>query len=198
MSSNQIYYRVDSLDEKTTNQLNVILENKLEDVKYSSSIFNSWKNSRSLDVRVDTKMSETSRNILKLAKHFFEKAGLVVNENNGYIYYGSYNINYPKYDKNDYSDVYCAEDSNVHECVFVTRKDETIKGGDLEIYKEDPHTFLRLFGLDEDPDKDTIYLQTGSVFVCSGQTFHQFLNCGGKGTYNIINVTLSIHKKDDY
>lgn len=193
-------YRVDSLDEKTTDQLDTLLENKLEDVKPSSSMFEYWKSSRCLDVRVNTKMSETSRKLVELAKTYFDKAGLKVNENNGYIYYTSYEINHPKYDKNDYSYVHCANEEFcwVHRCVFITRKDHSIKGGDLDVYKEHPNTFLRMFGLDEDPEKDTTYLKKGSVFVCSGNTLHQFLNCGGSGRYNIINVTLYNHKRQGY
>lgn len=193
-------YHVDSLDEKTSNQLNGILENKLEDVKPSSSIFEYWKSGRSVDVRVNIRKSETSRKLIEIAKTYFEKAGLTVNENNGYIYYNSYLYDHPKYDKNDYGSVYCPNESIMggHECVFVTRKDSTIKGGDLEIYKENPNTFLRMIGLEENPEKETYNLEKGSVFVCSGDTLHQFMNCGGAGIYNVINVTLYDHIRSGY
>lgn len=193
-------YHVDSLDEKTANQLNTLLENKLEDVKPYSTIFEYWKTGRSVYVRVNINKTETSKQVVELAKTFFEKAGLTVNENNGYIYYNSYLYDYPKYDKNDYGNVSWANEAlaGVHECVFITRKDTTIKGGELEIYKENPNTFLRMFGLEGDPQKEIYKLESGSVFVCSGDVLHQFMNCGGAGIYNFINVTLYDHKRYGY
>ena len=198
MYNNVNSYYVDSLDEKTTDYLNNLLENKLEDTQPSSTLFEYWKSGRSIDVRFNINKSETSKKVVDLAKIFFEKAGLSVNDNNGYIYYNSYLYDYPAYAKNDYGGVYCANEdiSQGHECVFITRKDYTIKGGNLEIYKENPNTFLRMFGLDEDPEKDTYDLQRGSVFICSGNTLHQFMNCGGSGFYNIIKVILYDHKRE--
>lgn len=193
-------YHVDSLDEKTTYELNALLENKLEDVKPSNTIFEYWKTVRSVDIRVNIRKSETSQKLVEIAKIFFEKAGLTVNDNNGYIYYNSYLYDHPKYDKNDYTSVYCPNEEldGVHECVFITRKDRTIKGGDLEIYKENPNTFLRMIGLEENPQKEIYNLKSGSVFVCSGKSLHQFMNCGGSGIYNVINVTLYDHTRYGY
>jgi hypothetical protein len=194
MSSNPIYYLSD-IDKNTLEYLNLILENKLEDVKPSY-----WTGNRSVSIRVNQYKTETLRKIVDIAKTYFEKAGLTINENNGYIDYYSYAINNTKYDKNDYGNIYSANEAlcGCHECVFITRKDDIIKGGNLHIYKENPYTFLRLFGLEEDPKRDTSVLKTGSVFVCSGDTLHEFLNCGGMGMYNMIKVTLYDHQRDGY
>lgn len=192
---------VDILDEKTFLELQNIFDNKIEDKVSESNFFENWDMSKYERVRVNMSKSETSRKIINIANKFFQKAGLTVNENNGYIEYVSYLFNKSNYKKDDYDYVYRANENydGVHECVIIIRKDEGIKGGNLEIYSENPNTFSRFIGFDNDlPDKLSYSLKPGMVFVCDGSVIHQYLNCGGYGQYDIINVTLYSYKRVGY
>lgn len=193
-------YLVDKFDK--SDELDIILEKKLENVK---SIYCK----KEIYVRINQN-NDYNNKIIQIAKTYFDKAGLKVNENNGYISFHSYSYDYTSYtsytsyDKNFHSDVYYANDhfqnekneDDVNECIFITRKDDKINGGDLDIYYESPHnTFFKPFDLSK---IETFKLNTGSVFVCSGRTLHRFLNCEGYGIYNFINVTLYENKRSGF
>lgn len=196
---------VDLLDEKTLSDIQTIFQHKVEDKPYTSNCMESWLKSKSVDVRINmNNKSESSKMILDIAKKVFDKAGLTINENNGYITYSSYIFNNIKYNKDNYDYVYSSnsiqeEYTSVHECVIIVKKGENIKGGNLEIYDKHPNTFSRIFGLDNsEPNKEVFNLDSGMIFACDGSTFHQFLNCGGSGQYDIITITLYSYKRSGY
>jgi hypothetical protein len=186
---------IDTIDENTFIQIKKILETKLEDQNPNHNLLEQWKTVTEVEVSINRKKSETSKKIIEIAKKYFEKAGLSsVDEDNGYIKYISYEFNHPKYNKYNYDSVYKTKEEygdGSYELVMIIQKDEHIRGGDLEVFQENPNTISRMFGLDSDePEKQTFKLMSGMAFVCDTSVYHQFLNCGGIGQYNIIQVIL--------
>lgn len=201
MSSDYTFFiYADNIDEKTTTELDNLLVQKTED--YEPGLLESYfsENSKCVLANVSTNMSETSRKIVDIAKKFFDNAGLVVNPTSGYITYLTYDYNSPKYIDYDgfVENVGCVNQNfrNCHECIIVTRKDENLKGGDMEVYKKDPNTFLNLIGYEKE-EKDIYKLNTGTVMVFSGDTIRSLKAFSGTGNFNIINVLLFEYDSDD-
>jgi hypothetical protein len=178
-----------NIDQKTINELDDIVVKKTEDCE--NAIFN--ENNKSITTRLSSTMSETSRKIVGIAKTFFENTGLLVDQNDGYITYVSYEYNSPKYiDYDDWvENIYCSNETyiNVHECIIVTRKDENLKDGNMEVYKNNPNTFLNMIGYEKE-EKDVYDLNTGTVMVFNGDTIYKLQTFSGKGIFNFIVITL--------
>jgi hypothetical protein len=184
---------MDKLDEKSIKILNEIVINKTED--YNNYI-DSWMNrfSKSSYVTItNNNISNTTKKVFDIATTFFKNAGLNVDQSNGYISYISYSYNSPNYAPYDdwIDNIYSANEcyNDVHECIIVTRKDDEIKDGNMEVYKKNPNTFLNLIGYEEE-EKDVYELNTGSVLVLSGDTIHKLQSFRGSGFFNYILVTL--------
>ena len=184
---------MDQLDEKTIDLLNEILVKKTEDNE--KGVISSWMNtnSKTCDFSVNNNNSETTKKVIEIATTFFNDAGFNVSKNDGYISYISYEYNSLKYAKNDdwIDNIYCANDGfvDVHECIIVTKKEENLKDGNMEVYKKNPNTFLNLIGYEEE-DKDVYELKTGTVLVFNGDTLHKLQSFKGTGSFNYIMVTL--------
>ncbi len=191
---------IDHLDEKTTSELDQIVNQKTEDHEkgFLDSIFD--KNSKNVCVTVTKKMSETTKKIISIAKPFFENAGLDVNENKGYISYISYEWNSAKYIPydNTVENVNCANEgfAGCHQCIIVTKKSENLKNGNMEVYNKNPHTFFNLIGYEED-DTEIYKLETGTVIVLNGDAIHKLQSFSGNGVFNFIEVILYENKYNE-
>jgi hypothetical protein len=142
---------------------------------------------------VKNKKSETTKKVVDIAVSFFNKAGLEVNENVGSILYTSYDYNSSKYaDYDGWVDSYTSGnhvDTCTHQCIIVTKKGENLKGGDIQVYKKDPETFLNYIGYEQE-EKNIYELKTGSVLVFSGETVYKPQSFKGNGYFNFITVSL--------
>ncbi len=193
-------YGVFTLDNSETETLNDILELKLED--YKRSVYETFFNyddsdGKSVSVRVDTNKSKTTQQVLDIVIPYFEKAGLVINPDNGYIDYYKYKYSSPDYKDNSYCVASMNEAySNVHVCLLFTRKDENLKYGNINIYEDYP-SFMESIGY-EKQKKGTINTNTGSVIVLSGETLHKLQGCSGNGTLNYIQVVFYTEKRSGY
>jgi hypothetical protein len=191
-------YLIDSLDEQTTLQLDELLRTKLEDVPQETHFFESSNRTyRDLVARVNVRKSEASKKIINLVKPIFEKSGLTINEDNGYIEYKSYS-----YDKKDSSietsyNFYSPNElyTDSHECIIITHKDDKLKRGDLIVYRDDPSDFLKLIGYEK---ATCIQHETfaGMVIISSGDTVHEIDRCHGQGLFNYITITLYSKKRE--
>jgi len=138
-------------------------------------------------------LSEEQKKIIKLAKSYFDKAGLNVNEYKGRITFTSC-----KYDSHEL--IHCPfgihtdneEFEDAHTCIFYTQIDEKLKGGDLDIYLE--YTLLQFIGLESMKPLD-LGIKTGSVVVFDGNLFHSAQPCSGFGYRNHIIVNLYRKRK---
>lgn len=187
---------IDFIDEKVQQELNQILERKLEDYdrSFSEKLFgyDPKNNMKEINVTVNSEKSDTTKKILNIVKPFFDKARAVVNTNYGCITYYSYCYDTPKYIDTSYAittmnDSYSPR-TNVNFCIIITQKDENLKYGDMEIYEEYPG-FLSIFGYET--EKTLLSLKTGTILVVDGYTFHKLQGCSGKGKFNFIEVILS-------
>lgn len=195
---------IDFIDEKVQQDLNQILERKLEDYdrSFSEKLFgyDPKNNMKEIDVKVTLEKSDTTRYVLNIVKPFFDKAGLEVNTNDGLVTYYSYCYDTPKYIDTSYdvstmNSAY-SPDSNVNFCIIVTKKDENLKYGDMEIYEEYP-SFLSIFGYEKEK-KTKVSLKSGSVLVVDGSTLHKLQGCSGSGYFNFIQVILCNNNEFDF
>ena len=181
------------LDEKTVNELNSIVVNKTED--NDKGIIDSWMNTytNNFNVRVSENKSESTKKVIDVAKTYFENSGLDVNPNDGYITYVSYEYNSPNYIPCDdfVENIYFANEGLVgsHECIIVTKKDENVKDGNMEVYNKDPNTFFHFIGYEQE-EKDIYDLKTGKVMIFKGDTHHKLQTFAGNGIFNFIIVKL--------
>lgn len=181
------------LDEKTTNDLDAIVVQKTEDKE--KGIIDEWINkySNSTDVRVSVNKSESTRKVIDAVRVHFENAGISVDPNDGYITYVSYEYNSSKYIPYDdwVENIYCANEafSNIHECIIVTRKDENLKGGNMEVYNKNPETFFHFIGYDQE-EKYVYEMATGKIVILKGNVHHKLQEFAGNGIFNFIIVRL--------
>ena len=191
------FYYFNKIDDNIVEYLNDILVTKLEDEMPENGFFSSG-NLIHKRVRVSTKIkSKTSQKIINIVKLFFDKAGLVVNTNNGYIDYMSYKYNGPKIETEcdiEKENVEYFDDVNV--CFLITNKDDKLKEGNIDLYESYP-SFMQILGYEKEK-KTEIFLQTGSVFLMSGNKYYKLNGCSGYGDFNIIRVTLYTKKRTGY
>lgn len=191
---------IDSIDEKLQEELNEIVERKLED--YERSFFEKIfgydpkNNVKNIDIKVGVEKSYTTSKIINIAKNFFDKFGLKVNINDGYITYYSHIYDTTKYIDTSYvvssmNEAY-SPSRNVNFCIIITQKDNNLKYGDMEIHEEDP-SLLSIFGYNEyeyEKKKNKISLNNGTVLLMDGHTLHKLQGCSGLGKFNFIQVVL--------
>lgn len=193
MMPNRPYIYTQELDEKTTNDLDAIVVQKTEDKE--KGIIDEWMNkySNSTDVRVSVNKSESTRKVIDVVRVHFENSGISVDPNDGYITYVSYEYNSSKYIPYDdwVENIYCANEAltNVHECIIVTRKDENLKDGNMEVYNKNPNTFFHLIGYEQE-ERDVYELTTGKIMIWKGDVHHKLQEFAGNGVFNFIIVTL--------
>jgi len=193
-------YYTDSLgDENVLEYLNQVLNTKLEDEKVNSEkyLFGGCDNMKQYSVKISVKKSETTQKIVNIVKPFFEKAGLEINTNNGYIHYES-----NKYDSMKYVNNYELGTENegywdhVNVCFIITKKSDNLKGGNIDVYNTYP-SFLQMIGYEKE-DKNEVCLSEGDVFVMSGDTPYKIKGCSGSGHFNFIIVAFYKNKRFGY
>jgi len=180
-------YFTDVLDENTSKYLNDILRLKLEDQPFDGDHMKEQK------ARVSLQKSQTSQKIVNIVTPFFQKAGLTVNPNNGYIFYTSHFYNSTTYIDNGYT--IDSEESeywdNVNVCYLITHKNPQLKGGNMTVYENYEYpSFLQLIGYEKQEDKEKVILNEGSVFITKGNTYDKLQGCSGHGYFNYIKVVL--------
>ena len=182
MSYETPFYFVDALDENITEYLNDVVQLKLEDEQYKMK-------ERLSRISLQQK-SQTSQKILNIVLPLFQKAGLTVNSNNGYITYFSYDYNCvePVNNGHDISAESADYYDDVNVCYLVTQKDQNIKGGNMDVYNEYP-SFLQLIGYKKE-EKETVNLNKGTVFITKGEVYDKLQECSGNGHLNMIKVVL--------
>lgn len=202
-NKNKLY--VDNLDNETTSNLNNLIFHELNNQKKSifdyllSVIGNNNRKElyhdfvpSNIDIRAYKDLPEETKNVIKLAKSYFEKAGLAVDEYCGRITFITH-----KYESNEIIEspfgIHKDNDEfeNDHTCIFYTQKDDSLKGGNLDIYLE--YTYAQYFGLEKMKPLD-LGIKTGSVVVFDGDLYHEAQPCGGFGQRNLIIVNLSAKK----
>jgi hypothetical protein len=190
-------YFTDVLDENTIEYLNDILQLKLEDQPFDGD------DMKTQEARVSLQKSQTSQKIVNIAKPFFQKAGLTVNPDNGYIYYTSYFYNNTTYIDNGY--IIEAEGAeywdDVNICYIITYKNKDLKGGNMSVYEKYEYfpSFLQMIGYEKkDDEKKTVILNQGSVFITKGDTYDKLQGCCGHGYFNMIKVVLYEKKRFGY
>lgn len=167
-----VAYYNDILDENIVQYLNDLIIVKTEDQdEYTKSCtieFNDYK-------------SESTKKIINIVKQFFERAGLPVDENQGYIEYClNYSYGYGKDDFHCQNDEF---DEDVHVCYLITNINKDNK---LEICIEKPD-FLSIVGFKEQKTRE-FPLQQGTIFIASGDTYYRFQECT---SMNYISVVLN-------
>ena len=184
---NKLY--VDNLDKDKTTQFNNIVDYQIKNKSYN--IFDlfglncenrqeTFYQFSSEDEKPYNNLSYEMIHIIKLAKYYFDKAGLKVDEFDGRITFTSCQYNNmpltssPFDIHTDNEDLY---DTNT--CIFYTEKSDTLKGGNLDIYLE---------------YKIELAIKTGSIVVFDGNLYHCPQSCGGTGYRNHIIVNLSTKK----
>lgn len=190
-----------ALDENVLEHLNEIVVNKLEDEDEQSGIFNPG-NMKSKIVCVSQKKSKSTEKIINSVIPLFERVGMKVNPNNGYIRYESYTYNDPNFidtpydisDISDISDTDCSF-SNYYDtydtccvCYLITRKDQNLKGGNMYLYKEHP-SFLQTIGYEKE-ENVKVNLEKGTAFFTNGNTLHKLAGCSGTGIFSFICIVL--------
>ena len=185
---NKLY--VDNLDMDKTTQFNNIVDYQIKNKNYNifellfglncenrQEIFYNFS---SEDEKPYNNLSYEMIYIIKLAKYYFDKTGLKVDEYDGRITFTSCQYNNipltssPFDIHTDNEDMY---DTNT--CIFYTEKSDTLKGGNLDIYLE---------------YKIELPIKTGSIVVFDGNLYHCPQSCGGTGYRNHIIVNLSTKK----
>jgi hypothetical protein len=175
--SNKIF--LGSIDDNVTFYLNELLKVKLEDHLDNTD--------REYMIEFSAKQkSESTKKIINIIQPFFEKSGIEVNLDTGYISYESYTYNSPQYVDTPI-DIGCANeqqnDSQV--CYIITKKDNRLKGGNMIIYDE--YTLLNVIGYKDTVTKE-IPLQSGSVLIITGDTYYKLRSCAGFGELNLIRI----------
>lgn len=195
-NKNKLY--VDNLDMNKTTQFNNLVHSEINKLKPGifESLFGSHSEKRrecfrsfsSDDDKPYNNLSSEMIEIIKIAKTYFDKAGLKVDERNGRITFTSCQylnspLNISPFDIHTDNDEF--EDTNT--CIFYTDKSDTIKGGNLDIYLE--YTFLQSIGWEQLKPLE-LGVKTGSVVVFDGNLYHCPQPCGGTGYRNHIIVNL--------
>ena len=185
---NKLY--VDNLDMDKITQFNKVVDYQIKNKSYNmfELLFGLNCENRqetfyqfsSEDEKPYNNLSYEMIHIIKLAKSYFDKAGLKVDEYDGRItftscQYDNIPLTSSPFDiHTDNEDMY---DTNT--CIFYTEKSDTLKGGNLDIYLE---------------NKIELALKTGSIVVFDGNLYHCPQSCGGTGYRNHIIVNLSTKK----
>jgi hypothetical protein len=184
------FYYLDKIEYDSTGYINEILKIKLED----QTDFHVMKK---YSLRFSEKRkSNSTKLIIDMVFPFFEKAGLTINPNNGYIYYESYEYNSTKYIDTPFDITFQNEEmEDVHVCYLITQKDENLKGGNLDVYKE--YTLLNMIGYKKE-EKIEVPLETGNIIIMSGDTLYKHQGCSGSGTLNLIRVVFYKNKRFGY
>ncbi len=162
------------LEENTSEYLNELLQTKVED---ESSYYYEARFSK-------TKKSDSSKKIIDIVKPYFEKAGLVINENNGYI---TYHCDKNVYDRTCGNDEY---ECDVNLCYIITKQGK--KENNIKIY-DSPVTLLELLSVTAS-EKVTIDLEKSSIVVVKGDLYHTI----GNGDINFIRVVFYKNKREGY
>jgi hypothetical protein len=182
------FYFTDVLDENTSEYLNDILQLKAEDQPFDGDYI------KEQEARVSLQKSQTSQKVINIVMPLFQKAGLTVNPNNGYIFYTSHFYNSTTDIDNGYS--IASEESeywdNVNVCYIITHKNPHLKGGNMSVYENYEYpSFLHLIGYEKKEDKkEIVSLNQGSVFITKGNVYNKLHGCYGYGYFNIIKVVL--------
>ena len=175
--SNNIF--LGTIDDNVAFYLNELLRVKLEDHLDNTN--------RECMIEFSAKQkSESTKKIIDIIQPFFEKGGIEVNLDKGYISYESYRFNSSQYVDTPI-DIGCANeeqyDSQV--CYIITKKDDRLKGGNMIIYDE--YTLLNAIGYKDTVTKE-IPLQSGSVLIITGDTYYKLKSCAGFGELNLIRI----------
>ena len=135
--------------------------------------------------------------IVALAHGLLTEAGFKVCNNQGILERHSY-----KPALNDapvktplaiHQDNFGATDWEVATCIFYTRKDPSIQGGNIEVFDEAPGFFDWLrdcFGFKTEALKIEVQVSTGLVLLMSGDVYHKPQDVFGVGTRDCIVVQL--------
>jgi len=187
---------VDNLDMYKTTQFNKIVNYQIKNKNYSffELLFglncenrkDTFYNFSSEDKNPYKNLSHEMIDIIKLAKYYFDKAGLKVDEFDGRITFTSCQYNNIPLTSTPFDIHTDNEDMfDTNTCIFYTEKSDTLKGGNLDIYLE--YSFLGREPIE-------LVLKTGSVVVFDGDLYHCPQSCGGTGYRNHIIVNLSTKK----
>lgn len=170
-----VYY-TDSLDEKLTEQLNEILEKKVDDYKPSFFEricgFDPKNQVREVDTIITEYKGRVTQKIINSIKPFFEKHGLTMNDNDGLITYRSYSYNNGN-NNEDISYKNIKDIKDIKTCILITQKDESLQNGNIEFN-----------------NKNISPINNGSLFIIDGSTNYKIQGCTGIGTFNIIHIIL--------
>ena len=185
---NKLY--VDTLDMDKITQFNKIVDYQIKNKSYNfyELLFGlncenrqeSFYQFSSEDEKPYTNLSYEMIHIIKLAKSYFDKAGLKVDEYDGRITFTSCQYDNMPLTSTPFDIHTDNEDmSDTNTCIFYTEKSDTLKGGNLDIYLE---------------NKIELAIKTGSIVVFDGNLYHCPQSCGGTGYRNHIIVNLSTKK----
>lgn len=190
MNKHRLY--VDNLDMYKTTTFNKIVNYQIKHKRYGffELVFglncenrqDTFYNFSSEDKKPYTNLSNEMIDIITLAKDYFDKAGLKVDEFDGRITFTScqyHNIPLTSTPFDIHTDNEDMVDTNT--CIFYTEKSDTLIGGNLDIYLESLKPI-------------ELVLKTGSVVVFDGNLYHCPQSCGGTGYRNHIIVNLSSKK----
>jgi hypothetical protein len=202
-NKNKLY--VDQIDMKTNDYLNNVLSDELKD--YQPGIFtqlydsligidnskpkirDTFYNFSSEDDTPYYKLNDDMIKIIKMAKEYFDKAGIKVDEYNGRISFSSTQYNSTEIHISPF-DIHRDNDEmyRCNTCIFYIEKDNKLRGGNLDIYLD--YSFLNSVGL-ENPKPLELGIQSGQVVVFDGDLYHCPQPCGGFGYRNTIIVNLT-------
>jgi hypothetical protein len=196
---------VDQVDIKTNDYLNNILSEELKDyqpgffTQLSNTLFgvdnskpkirDTFYNFSSDDDTPYYKLNNDMIKIIKMAKEYFDKAGIVVDEYDGRISFASTQYNSMELTISPF-DIHCDNEDmyRCNTCIFYTEKDNMLRGGNLDIYLD--YSFSQSVGL-ENPKPFELGIQSGQVVVFDGDLYHCPQPCGGFGYRNTIIVNLT-------
>jgi hypothetical protein len=197
---------VDQVDMETNEYLNNILSDELKDYepgflsKLYDSLFgidNNKPKSRdsyyifhSEDENPYYELNDDMIKIIKMAKNYFDKAGIKVDEYDGRISFYSDEYNSMKLYQND-SDIHCDNEDMIdgNTCIFYTEKTDTLNGGNLNIYPD--YDFSYTTNLEQPTPSIRVDVKPGKVAVFDGDLYHCPQPCTGFGYRNRIIVNLT-------
>jgi len=202
-NKNKLFF--DKLDNDTTNLFNSQLLKQYKDRKpgFLESLFGFKLNN---DIFYDFSgydddikhygLNDECKNIIKLAKEYFTKSGINVDEYTGRLTFRKVYYNNSEIKSSEFMP-HCDNEEliDTNTCIFYTQKDESLKKGNLCIYTDPSVSFSSFCNFfEEDPKPSVLPIETGSVVVFNGNFFHSPQECGGTGYRNLVLVNLQTKK----
>lgn len=184
---------IDRLEEMVQLTLSDMMRQSI--LEYIPGWWERWFDNLSAGVMVECRDIPNTHLLFRQLWHYIDKAGMAVNEGaHGSVEFWRYALDNEEEEVANAKMTSCAnddEDDGLNDtcvCMFVVRKDEGIRGGNLHIYPNMQENYWsHMTGLTSERPLE-MPLEIGNVVVMDGNLYHDISPCSGTGEMHIIIV----------